>query len=155
MSAMNPDDFCMIDNGKTPDMLYVASKKPQRRVIVMDLPRTLDNQHDSQGDLQRSFINWMAIENLKNGSFVANKYESKECYAPIPHFIIFANFVPEKFENTVSHDRWRIHKIVNKRLVAYGVNAEFEMYKLSAFENVPLKKRKHDHVNQDDEVTKL
>lgn len=75
-----------IDNNKRPD------------IILVDIPRR-----------SKDFINYPAIEQLKNGCIYSGKYEGGQCYFPIPHVICFANSEPEK--DSMSLDRWDIFKI--------------------------------------------
>lgn len=76
----------MIDNNKSPD------------IILLDIPRS------SEG-----YINYGAIEQLKNGMLYSGKYEGGVCLFPSPHIICFANCPPDMSQ--MSHDRWCIKKI--------------------------------------------
>ncbi len=64
-------------------------------IVIYDIPRTA-----------RNYINYCAIEEVKNGCFASNKYESDMVVINPPHFLCFANFEPT-FEN-MSQDRWNI-----------------------------------------------
>lgn len=67
-------------------------------VIILDIPRhNLD------------FVNYGAIEQIKNGLIYSGKYEGGICIYPPPHVIIFANEGPIK--KKFSKDRWNITEI--------------------------------------------
>lgn len=68
------------------------------KIILLDVPRS-----------NQDFINYGAIEQLKNGMLYSGKYEGGDCIFPHPHVIIFSNELPEK--NKMSKDRWAIEKI--------------------------------------------
>lgn len=75
-----------VNNGKVPS------------IILLDVPRTtLD------------YINYGAIESLKNGLIYSGKYEGGICAFPIPHIIAFANEEPDV--SAMSADRWAIHSL--------------------------------------------
>lgn len=67
-------------------------------IIVLDYPR-----HDLD------YINYGAIECIKNGFLYSGKYEGGKCIFPIPHVIVFANEPPDITK--MSSDRWHIVKI--------------------------------------------
>lgn len=75
-----------------------ANKDKSPEVVIVDL---------SRGD--RSYINYPAIESIKNGMLYSGKYEGGVCYFDHPHVIVFANFEPE--ETALSKDRWNIVQI--------------------------------------------
>lgn len=69
-------------------------------IILCDVPRT-----------NIDYINYTAIESIKNGLIYSGKYEGGMCAFPIPHVIIFANTPP--ITANLSEDRWNIIKIEN------------------------------------------
>lgn len=73
-----------------------ADKEPN--IILCDIPRT-----------SYDYINYGAIEQLKNGLIYSGKYEGGQCIFEIPHVIIFANSEPDK--TALSMDRWEIINI--------------------------------------------
>ena len=73
-----------------------AEKIPE--IILLDIPRA-----------SKDFINYGAIEQLKNGCLYSGKYEGGDCIFPHPHVICFANEEPDK--DMMSKDRWDIIKI--------------------------------------------
>jgi hypothetical protein len=105
--TLHPDTTCLISNGKKTDMLHAASQKEVRKVIFIDLPRTLVRVQD---DEVTSSVNFDAIEELKNGTFTSNKYDSKTIMGTCPHVVCFANFAPPDVTK-LSLDRWRIMQV--------------------------------------------
>lgn len=86
----------MLISGKGADIKYQLSSAPFfPDVIVYDIPRT------SQG-----YVNYGALEEIKNGIFSSSKYESKMVIMPTPHVYCFANFEPNL--ETMSEDRWNV-----------------------------------------------
>lgn len=90
-------------SGKSNDCKYaiVSFKEKQKKypkIIIFDIPRT-----------NLDFINYEAIESIKNGCFFSGKYECTQVIMNCPHVIIFANSPP--IENKLSSDRWNIVKI--------------------------------------------
>lgn len=78
--------------GKTADMLYQYSKT-MNDIVVMDIPRS---GHD--------FVNYGAIEQIKNGVFAVGKYDSKMVVRGTPcHVLVLANEPPA--EGMLSEDR--------------------------------------------------
>jgi len=69
------------------------------KVIIIDVPRS-----------NMGYVNYGAMEEVKNMFFFSGKYEGGSVNGPHPHVIIFANEEPD--ENMMSLDRW---KIVNLR----------------------------------------
>jgi len=74
------------------------------RIVLVDVPREGLN-----------YINYTAIEKIKNGLLFSGKYESQQCVFNAPHIVIFANEEPEVFK--LSADRWKIWNIIDKKLV--------------------------------------
>lgn len=68
-------------------------------LIVYDIPR--------QG---ANFINYPAMEAIKNGMVVSGKYEGGQFLFESPHIICFANFEPEY--QALSADRWKITRLL-------------------------------------------
>lgn len=88
-----------IVSGKGSDMFYNIIKRPRnRKLIIVDLPRR-----------QLEYINYGAIEQIKNGLIFSGKYESCQLVFNCPHVIVFANAPPNREE--MSADRWKVHDI--------------------------------------------
>lgn len=89
--------------GKASDVKYgvsqfVANKENNLKMVIFDFARS-----------QEQFVSYQAIEEVKNGIFFNNKYESGMVVFNPPHVIVFSNFEPDKSE--LSADRWKIHNI--------------------------------------------
>lgn len=87
-------------SGKSSDCKYAIikyneEKKKYPKIVIFDIPRT-----------NLEYINYEAIESIKNGCFFSGKYESSQVIMNSPHIIIFANSPPDK--RKLSQDRWNI-----------------------------------------------
>lgn len=67
-------------------------------IVVFDIPRSA-----------LEFINYGAIEKIKDGNVCSGKYEGCDCVYACPHVIVFANEPPKEY--MLSRDRWKIEKI--------------------------------------------
>ena len=86
----------LLVSGKAADIKYqIANCREDPEIVIWDIPRTAQN-----------YVNYCALEEVKNGCFASNKYESKMCIINSPHVICFANFEPD-YEN-MSLDRWSV-----------------------------------------------
>lgn len=100
---------CLCVSGKTADMHHAIIKWKEEtggwpKVILVDVPRdTID------------FINYGAIEKVKDGCFYSGKYEGGMCVMNVPHVVFFANERPKLHKFSV--DRWDIHVIKDRMLV--------------------------------------
>lgn len=89
----------LILSGKSTDMFHQLTKFPgKRKIILFDIPRS-----------SLGYINYAAIEQIKNGLIYSGKYEGTQLVFNSPHVIIFANEPPD--ESSLSKDRWDIHRI--------------------------------------------
>lgn len=89
----------LLVSGKSADIKYqIANCKQPPDLIIYDIPRTAKN-----------YINWSALEEIKNGVFCSSKYESKMVVMNSPHIICFANFEPNW--EVMSSDRWNVVEI--------------------------------------------
>ena len=68
------------------------------RVIILDLPRHA-----------KDYVNYGAIEQIKNGCIYSGKYEGGQCLFKIPHIIIFSNDEPDY--TMWSYDRYDVVNI--------------------------------------------
>ena len=68
------------------------------KIVIYDIPRTAEN-----------YVNYTALEEVKNGVFASNKYESSMVVINPPHFLCFANFEPNLY--AVSLDRWNVREL--------------------------------------------
>lgn len=77
---------------------YATTKGSWPSIIIYDIPRT-----------QLDYVNYDALEKLKNGMAMSGKYEGGIILMPNPHVVVFANRPPD--ESKLSSDRWVIHEI--------------------------------------------
>ena len=77
-------------------MQYKMAKEYYPEIIIVDLPRTFNND----------YVSYTGIEEIKNGCFYSGKYEGGMALFNSPHIIIFSNEGPA-MEN-LSMDRWVI-----------------------------------------------
>jgi len=92
--------------GKSADMYHMLSKYPNKRdLIVVDVPRS-----------SKEFINYGAIEQIKNGLVFSGKYEGSQLVFDSPHVVCFANQEPSI--DKMSADRWHIVQINKHKEVA-------------------------------------
>lgn len=90
-------------SGKSSDCKYAIvsykeTKKIYPKIIIFDVPRT-----------NIDYLNYEAIESIKNGCFFSGKYECTQVLMNSPHIIVFANSEPQMHK--LSLDRWNIIKI--------------------------------------------
>ncbi len=85
--------------GKSNDMYNMIAKYPNKReLIVVDCPRC-----------QQDYMNYGAVEQIKNGLLFSGKYEGAQVLFNHPHVIVFANKEPDY--ESMSMDRWDVRKI--------------------------------------------
>ena len=78
---LHPNQTCKLQNGHSQNMFHSAGKIDDLRYVLMDLSRS-----DS------AYVNYGAIEQIKNGYFDTCKYNNiNVCFEP-PFFTIFTNF---------------------------------------------------------------
>jgi len=100
------DALCV--SGKSNDckyaiVSYLEEKKKYPSIVIFDIPRT-----------NIEYLNYEAVESIKNGCFFSGKYESCQIIMNSPHLIIFANSPP--MLHKLSEDRWHIIKIEQGQL---------------------------------------
>lgn len=92
---------CSIVGGNKKDiMCNILGKdgsKEIKQTYIINLPRSNEN------------ISYDAIESIKDGLLVSNKYESNSKIIPVPTLIIFANKEPDY--KKLSVDRWKVKKL--------------------------------------------
>lgn len=85
--------------GKAADMKYqITQMKKKPKLVIFDIPR-----------VNLDYISYTGIEEIKNGVFASQKYESGMCVMNRPHVVIFANSEPRI--HAMSSDRWHIVEI--------------------------------------------
>lgn len=86
-------------NGKASDIkCAIAQMKDKPKVVVWGIPRT-----------KQEYVDYAALEEVKDGIFFSGKYESGMVIYPNPHVIVLCNFPPET--NKLSADRWIIKNL--------------------------------------------
>lgn len=103
----------IILSGKASDIKYGVVKyfelnKRYPTLITIDVPRT-----------RKEFLQYSAIEELKNGCFFSGKYEGGMCIFNCPKIVCFSNSLPDL--KAMSRDRWQIYNIVDKKLIKVNV----------------------------------
>lgn len=86
----------VLGNGKLGDLSYAIPDNP--KIIIFNLTRSVDG-----------YVNYAAIECIKDGLVFSSKYESKTKIYNCPHIVIFANFEPD--ESKLTGDRWDIRNL--------------------------------------------
>ena len=95
--------------GKSNDMYRMISKFPDKnKLFIVDCPRS-----------QQDYINYDAIEQIKNGFIFSGKYNGVQLVFNYPHVIVFANIPPD--ESKMSQiDRWNVRFIERDELTWLG-----------------------------------
>jgi len=115
--AMCIQHNALILEGKSTDMFHgIAGYNKEYgyfpSIILIDVPR------ESLG-----YVNYAAIEKIKNGLLFSGKYEGKLLVFDSPHIVIFANETPKM--KAFSQDRWQIHYI-NSECMSFEKFEEYE-----------------------------
>lgn len=85
--------------GKSQDMYHMISKFPKKRKLILcDVPKS-----------SMEYINYSAIEQIKNGLIFSGKYEGTQLVFNSPHVFVFANEEPDY--EAMSRDRWKVKRI--------------------------------------------
>lgn len=101
--CLNYKKNVLYTSGKAADIKYAvseftANKNNNLKMVIFDFTRS-----------QESFVSYQAIEEIKNGIFFNNKYESKMVVYNSPHVVVFSNFEPDN--GCLSEDRMKIKKV--------------------------------------------
>lgn len=101
--AMCIQHNALVLEGKSTDMFhgiagYYNTHGYYPSIILIDVPR------ESLG-----YVNYAAIEKIKNGLLFSGKYEGKLLVFDPPHIVVFANNSPKM--QAFSADRWQLHLI--------------------------------------------
>lgn len=95
-------DCINLDYGENRNLMNLVSKFQHKKCYLFDLTRCKPKAYES-GDL------YSAIEKVKNGVIVNQKYETNIHYMRAPHVIVFANVFPEI--GNLTRDRWKLYSI--------------------------------------------
>lgn len=89
----------LLGGGKASDMFHAINKYDDKReLILINIPRD-----------KLDYINYGAIEQIKDGAIFSGKYDSCSLIFNCPHLFIFANEEPDR--TRLSRDRWRVYNI--------------------------------------------
>ena len=96
----------LVVGGKAADMKHGVVSMKERTglyptVILMDVPRS-----------SIDYISYQGIEEVKNGVFFSQKYESAMVTMPYPNILVFAN--EEPCYGKMSQNRWRVNEITGE-----------------------------------------
>jgi len=94
-SLLHSDETCNLQNGFSQNMFYSAGKVNDLKYVLMDLTRS-----------DEKWINYSAIEKIKNGHFDTCKYNNENVCLEPPFFAIFTNF--KLRWSSLSLDRWSL-----------------------------------------------
>lgn len=87
-----------IVSGKTNDIFNAVKNAKSRKIFIINIPRSTQD-----------FINYGALEQVKDGLLYSGKYEGGQVVFNNPHLIVFANEPPDL--SKMSMDRWVIKHI--------------------------------------------
>lgn len=109
----------ILSYGRANDLLYNVTQMSRiPKIMLVDLTRA---KPDEIGDNEL----WAAIEQIKNGLVVCNKYKSVTITFPPPHVVVFCNFKPNP--SVLSSDRWNVTSMsVRDRPRVQGVRRTFK-----------------------------
>ncbi len=95
-----------IGMGKSADIFNSIAKAMEKdpyawpQVVLLDIPRSY-----------MEYVNYAALEQLKNGMIFSGKYEGAQLIFPPPHVIVFANEPPNTAK--LSADRWKVVELLH------------------------------------------
>lgn len=92
------------DNIKNAVLTFYKKHKCRPRVIFWDLPRR-----------DKEYMNYGALEKMKNMYFYSGKYEGGQINEPPGHVMVFANSPPDHHQ--LSLDRWKEYEIRDKEAI--------------------------------------
>jgi hypothetical protein len=93
--------------GKLADMKY-SYMNLLKPLVFVDITRWYKDK-----------VAWGFLENLKDGTYLNTKYESKIVNFTPPKVVVFSNFMPtvlEEGEEVLSRDRWIVKELKNEKL---------------------------------------
>lgn len=94
----------LVVSGKASDMKCAIARQVEETgtaydVVILNVPRSIE----------RKFISYTGLEEIKDGLFFSGKYESGMVVTDNPHVIVFANEPPET--DKMSADRWHVEEL--------------------------------------------
>lgn len=108
---------CVLGGGKRADIFHqvhlAMDKDPEAwpQLVLFDIPRS-----------SLKWCSYTAMEELKNGTVNASKYDGGQYRFPKPQVIVFANSPPQWDE--MSADRWCVRRLRVKRTVGEALRGE-------------------------------
>lgn len=139
----------ILSYGRANDLLYNVTQMSRiPKIMLVDLTRA---KPDEIGDNEL----WSAIEQIKNGLVVCNKYKSVTITFPPPHVVVFTNSKPNPA--VLSSDRWNVSSMsVRDRPRVQGVRRTFKwdvVYELpgaaALAASVPSRAHRIDHSEEE------
>jgi hypothetical protein len=115
---MHVDDVLLISYSNTNNILNLAAKQKDYKIVFMNIPRQTTN------------IILTAVETIKDGFVSSGKYQGDSFRTDPPHVVLFSN-KPLCWEN-LTKDKWKILHITAKQGLA-GQNNTFEILTLSEY----------------------
>ncbi len=101
---------CIVGGGKKGDVFHQVAKafeedpEADPQLIILDIPR-----------FSKDFVNYGAMEELKNGFVNSGKYEGGVFCFKCPHLVVFSNEPPDL--TAMSGDRWHVRRLWKNRNV--------------------------------------
>ena len=96
-------------------------------------------------------VNYSFIEDLKDGSVFASKYDSKELMIKVPNIVmVFSNSTPDVKE--LARDRWNIFSIENDELVKRQISKSWPPVVLTSNKNQSNGFKKKENADSDSDV---
>ena len=96
-------------------------------------------------------VNYSFIEDLKDGSVFASKYDSKELMIKVPNIVmVFSNSTPDVKE--LARDRWNIFSIENDELVKRQISKSWPPVVLTSNKNQSNGFKKKENADSDSNV---
>lgn len=114
------ENSMIVQKGKYADIMNIAfNRGASLTKMIIDVPRSSGNQ-----------VSYNAVESIKSGIIINTKYETGQMIINPVSIMIFSNFPPDI--SSLSKDRWKIFKIVEKDLVAWDPNNEIDLLEQNA-----------------------
>ena len=128
----------------SPSIAHALSKRPLATtdIFLFNIGKAQNKERE---------VNYSFIEDLKDGSVFASKYDSKELMIKVPNIVmVFSNSTPDVKE--LARDRWNIFSIENDELVKRQISKSWPPVVLTSNKNQSngLKKKKYPEDSDND-----
>jgi len=92
--------------GKFGDIMNLVFNQDMEKsnIVIFNIPRG-----------HKALVNYAALESVKDGMIVNNKYETGFKVFNPPHVVVFANFPPDRTH--LSEDRWVVEELVDEVMI--------------------------------------